>query len=902
MLAIKRFLKPLPAGLSSGIDGLTIKDYKSRFVEPRSMLPYLPFQTYDPINELVLFEDGHNCGLFLELRPVPCEGRDNTRLAEIHDRLQQALTEGVEETHPPWVVQLITLSEPSLGDLVDRIGSYASGKSDYQAAWESVMGRHCAQVAAPSGVFRDEQTRRPWRGQQQRTYLTAWQWVNKRPLHESIEITNAAAVRLGSALSAAEVRFRPASERDLLGLMLPWLSDQPGGVNPYEYLDELAMPDSESPAGFDLAETCLPQRLMSQADGCWQVGTKHLVSLPVRLLTQAPQVGHLTGERKFGERKGTLMERLPVGSRWVSTIVYSPQPAIQEHLSHIAESSIGAGYESQIAADEAKQALKQLAKRDKLFRVSQTVYLAANSTKALDRKIKQATSVLRPEGLLLVDPKDDQLLTDAFLRNLPFAFDPQLDSAVTRRAKLTYGTHLASLAPLYGRSTGTGNPGITFFNAGGEPFCWDPLADRTRNAHLTLLGPSGSGKSAILNYMLMSMMWAHRPRVFIIDMKWPYPSFGLLVDYFQSQGLTVNRVRLTPSDAQPLPPFREAMQLLDESGAPLTVSLESEDEEAPEVRDILGEMVLLAETMITGGDNRSRSQMTRPDRLILSQAVLLAAQSVFGKQQYPLTEHVVAALRALGGDDNHDADPLRARWMAANLEYYTVGLAGRLFNRYGDPFPEADVTLIEPAVIAQEGHQDELTVAFMSILQNIQAVITKDAMDSRQTLVLADEKHVVAGNPYLGPYTVKIVKVWRSAGTWYWQATQDLEDYTEPMRPLINNSDWFMGMSMEKEQLSQLQAFKSLSPEQVGLIENCRIEKGKYSEGVIIHRNFSSIFRAVLPPLSLALAQSERDERAHRHQLMKDHGYSTHLEAAFHIANEIEQSRETNDEAAEEWQ
>ncbi|MEM9972219.1 MAG: FtsK/SpoIIIE domain-containing protein [Pseudomonadota bacterium] len=435
---------------------------------------------------------------------------------------------------------------------------------------------------------------------------------------------------------------------------------------------------------------------------------------------------------------------------------------------------------------------------------------------------------------------------------------------------------------------------MTFFNAGGEPFCWDPIRDRTRNAHLTLLGPSGSGKSAILNYMLASMMWAHKPRLFIIDMKWPYPSFGLLVDYFQSQGLSVNRIRLMPNDAQALPPFRDAMRLLDDRGQPIADATETDTDDGSEQRDLLGEMVLLAETMVTGGDASARRKFTRPDRLLLSQAILHAAKSVFGRQEYPLTEHVVEALRDLANQGAEGIDPPRARWMAANLQYYTVGLAGQLFNRYGDPFPEADVTLIEPAVIGQEGHQDELTVAFMAILQNIQAVITRDASDNRQTIVLADEKHVVAANPYLGPYTVKIVKVWRSAGTWYWQATQDLEDYTESMRPLINNSDWFIGMSMEKEQLQQLRAFKSLTDEQIGLIEQCRIDPGNYAEGTLIHRNFSSIFRAVLPPLSLALAQSEREERAHRYDLMKRYGYKTQLEAALHVAREIERARSQN--------
>jgi hypothetical protein len=38
-----------------------------------------------------------------------------------------------------------------------------------------------------------------------------------------------------------------------------------------------------------------------------------------------------------------------------------------------------------------------------------------------------------------------------------------------------FAQHLANLLPLWGRSIGTGNPGMSFFNRGGAPLTVDPL-------------------------------------------------------------------------------------------------------------------------------------------------------------------------------------------------------------------------------------------------------------------------------------------------------------------------------------------------------------------------------------------------------------------------------------------
>src|SRR5690625_7457942 len=113
-------------------------------------------------------------------------------------------------------------------------------------------------------------------------------------------------------------------------------------------------------------------------------------------------------------------------------------------------------------------------------------------------------------------------------------YDFRLDGT-NRRNRLIYAQHLASLWPVDGRETGTGNPGLAFFNRGGEPQLCDPLSleDRARNAHLFLYGPTGAGKSATLIYLQMLLMAIYRPRIVSMEAG---NSFDLPVQVFADNG------------------------------------------------------------------------------------------------------------------------------------------------------------------------------------------------------------------------------------------------------------------------------------------------------------------------------------------------------------------------------
>ena len=535
-----------------------------------------------------------------------------------------------------------------------------------------------------------------------------------------------------------------------------------------------------------------------------------------------------------------------------------------------------------------------MASGNKLYPMQLAFYVRGEDLGALRKHVNQLNALLLPNALQPITRDADLLALDSYLRNLPMAYDTRLDRT-SRRSRLVFSKHIANLLPVYGRSRGTGNPGFVFFNRGAEPLVFDPLhsADRKKNAHMLILGPTGAGKSALLVYLLQQMAAIHRPRIFIIEAG---GSFSLLGQHFASHGLTVNQVTLNPGADVSLPPFGDALRLLEKDKRVRLITDEDalddtgveDDETGGPGRDILGEMEIAARIMITGGDEREDARMTRADRLLIRNAILLAAKSVAdaGGDQV-LTRDVVAALNGIGREEGlpeHRRN--RAREMGDGMALFCSGLAGDFFDRPGTPWPEADVTILEMGMLAREGYEDQLTVAYISMMSHINALVERHQSDARPTLVVTDEGHIITTNPLLARYVVKITKMWRKLGAWFWIATQNLEDFPDASRKMLNMMEWWLCLVMPKEEVEQIARFKDLNAEQRSLLLSARKEPGKYVEGVVLSDNLEALFRSVPPPLTLALAMTEKHEKAERANIMRERG-CTELEAVHIVAERI---------------
>jgi conjugative transfer ATPase len=583
----------------------------------------------------------------------------------------------------------------------------------------------------------------------------------------------------------------------------------------------------------------------------------------------------------------------------VLTLTIRPQDFTRNHITQVKRAAVGDSAEAALTREDAELVEREMAQGNKLYPVSIAFYLRGEHPRALRANVTQLNALLLPNGLQPILQEADLLTLDSYIRNLPMAYDAALDKS-SRRSRLVFSSHAANLLPLYGRSKGTGHPGLVFFNRGAEPLTFDPLhrEDRKKNAHMLILGPTGAGKSALLVYLLQQMTAIYRPRIFIIEAG---GSFSLLGQHFQAHGVTVNQVTLNPNEDVSLPPFADAIRVLDKEHrvriAREPDELMDDDEEAEEEggsRDVLGEMEIAARIMITGGDEREDARISRADRLLIRNAIFLAAKTVkeSGRAQV-ITADVVHALHTIGQDQTlpeHRRN--RAIEMGDGMALFCSGLAGHLFNRPGTRWPEADVTILEMGILAREGYEDQLTVAYISMMSHINDLVERHQHDARPTLVVTDEGHIITTNPLLARYVVKITKMWRKLGAWFWIATQNLEDFPDASRKMLNMMEWWLCLVMPKEEVEQIARFKDLSDVQRSLLLSARKEPGKYVEGVVLSDNLEALFRNVPPPLSLALAMTEKHEKAERAAIMRERGCSE-LEAVYAIAERIAGDRES---------
>ena len=883
----------------------------SMYRPARSFVDHLPWA--EALEDgTILLEDGQSVGAVWEIEPRGTEGRASAWLTELRNGLHDVLQDSFEELDTaPWVIQTYTWREPDLSAAMDSFRGYVDDRargSEFSDAYARTLAAHYRGVAKPGGLFTDRLSQTAWAGAHQRTLVVLHRWLREaRP--DGTDASPGAALleaggKLMGALEGLGVGQRRLSGAEFHAWLTRWFNaytdltpDDPAAFA-RDYLE-----DGELPYGDGFAETLFYAHPRSDAaSGAWLFDRTAMRILTVEGLRRPPAIGHVTGETRHGDAVNAVLDQLPEGTVYVTTLVPVPQDTVDAHVDRIASSATGESADAIRARADCRTAKEIMGERHKLYRLGVAFYLRAPSIDELARRTAAARTVLLRHGFRAVAPKDDVRALDNYLLHLPMAYEPDADrQAGWRQTRLAWVQHAANVWPMFGRSTGTGHPGLSFFNRGGEPLSFDPLnkLDRLKNAHGLLVGPTGAGKSATLGGMLAQLMAVHRPRLFVIEAG---NSFGLLADWFESLGLSVNRVSLKPGSGVSLPTFADAA-LLPEA-AEITVDTETpadadlpelgdvEDDDEDEPRDILGELETVATLMVTGGEAKEVERLRRADRRVIRDAVIEAAKNARAEGTAPRTEHVRRAFHLLAETREGLVAEARQRLrdMGDAIGLFCDGFAGEVFNRDGDIWPETDVTLVDLAHFAREGYEAHLAIALISLLNVVNNIAERDQRTGREIVVAIDEAHIVTTHPLVSPYLVKIVKMWRKLGAWLWLATQNLEDFPGAARKLLNMIEWWICLVMPKEEVEEMRRFRDLSDAQRDLLLSATKAHLQYTEGVVLAGSVETLFRCVPPSLVLALVQTERHEKARRAELMAEHGI-TEVEAAMRVAAEIDAAR-----------
>jgi conjugative transfer ATPase len=905
---------------------MTVKDEQQVYHANPSIVDYLPWAEFLDREQCILLDDGVSVGAVFDITPVATEGRTDDRLEQMRDTVEDALQDSFDEhDENPWIVQFFCQDENNVEAYIDRLRQYvkphAQG-SAFTEDWLKETERHLRGIARPEGLFKDTLiTDQPWRGQQRRTRMVVYRWIGKSN-HDPmppIAMLNQTCERVTGALAGAGVACVRQNGAQVHDWLLRHFNPSPEWVDKETlyrdaaYFDSRGTPEGVMPVQNDFAETLLFTPPVSDPDhSVWWFDNQAHCAIPVEKLRRPPEPGTITGEMKRGEKKiNALMDLFPEGTMVCMTIVVQPQDTLENDFNRLAKNAVGENTESGRVRQDVAQVKEYLGNRHKLYRAGITFLLRASDLTTLNHKRVDLTNVLLGAGLQPVRPEFDVAPLNTYLRALPMCFNPETDKKHWY-TRLTWVQHLAGLLPVTGRETGTGHPGMSFFNRGGDTLTFDPLNkhDRSQNAHMLYFGPTGAGKSATLCATLSQLMAIHRPRLFIAEAG---NSFGLLADYFESLGLSVNKVSIKPGSGVSLPPFSYAHKLVDDALTSLAldendlpdIDADADDDEDEDKRDYLGEMEISARMMITGGDAKEEHELKRADRAMIREALLMAARQTYDEGRQMLPADLQKALYAISKDERSDIRNVQRRAkaaeMAESLGMFTQAgsFEAELFNREGSLWPEADVTLIDLGHLAREGYEAQMALTMVSLTNTINNIAERDQYSERDIVFAVDEAHIVTVNPLLAPYMTKIVKMWRKLGAWLWLATQNLKDFPDIAEKMLNMAEWWVCLTMPPEEVNDIARFKALTEEQKAVLLSASKLSGCYTEGVVLSKKLEALFRAVPPSLYLALGMTEKEEKAERRALMQEFGCSE-LEAARRVAQKLDRLRglAANGEAA----
>lgn len=517
----------------------TQADHAALYDVAPSFADLLPWVEYLPAPKCMLLEDGQSVAAFFELQPIGTEGRETAWLWQARDALENALQDSFDELDEnPWVVQLYAQDEADWDHYLRTLGAYLHPRAQGSAFSEFYLrffGHHLRAIAKPGGLFEDTTvTRLPWRGQTRRVRMVVYRRTpdaaSARRGQSPEQALATICDRLVGGLANAGVKARRLGAADIHEWLLRWFNPNPGAfgstAEDRERFYALARyPEEREEGEIELASGDFAQRLFfgqprsDVANGLWFFdGMPHRVIVMDRLRSP-PATGHVTGEtRKGGDAMNALFDQMPEDTVMCLTLVATPQDVLEAHLNHLARKAVGETLASEQARQDVQQARGLIGSAHKLYRGTLAFYLRGRDMAQLDARGLQLVNVMLNAGLQPVREEDEVAPLNTYLRWLPCLFDPAADKRQWY-TQLMFAQHAANLAPVWGRSQGTGHPGITFFNRGGGTITFDPLnrLDRQMNAHLFLFGPTGSGKSATLNNILNQVTAIYRPRLFIVE-------------------------------------------------------------------------------------------------------------------------------------------------------------------------------------------------------------------------------------------------------------------------------------------------------------------------------------------------------------------------------------------------
>lgn len=438
---------------------------------------------------------------------------------------------------------------------------------------------------------------------------------------------------------------------------------------------------------------------------------------------------------------------------------------------------------------------------------------------------------------------------DDFLRSLPMSWGSSAVFNALKRSRCTRTSmtgHSANLCPIFADFCGFSGQGIPLISRKGQLTFFDPFSNATKS-HLSVIGPTGAGKSCFLNEIILSFR-AHKRRVFVIDKG---GSFRNLCSLLGGQYISFE-----PGDSFNLNPF----SFLDQEG----FSDEKKGESSP-FADMMETLKAIIRTMYEPNGNINSKEKTTLDR-----AVEIAWTS---KGSLARIDDVVEALEKEVSYATDINNAKRENLIERLKLFCTDGCYGKwLYGKKKIEF-QGDLVVIETNNLDSVGDLKPV------ILQTYFLMISREIYTGDRTQMkgfIIDESHNLIKSPQWA-YAIQLgTREYRKFNAAMILATQGLKDFsTKEAREAFTNSEWIITMGSGTEALATIKKddLLPLEPYEEEILKSLRKEK-RFTEVAIRSESnkHTTVYRFRMDPFSLQLFSTNPTDYE-RFKVMREKGF-----------------------------
>jgi conjugative transfer ATPase len=926
-------------------DKVKKSDIEKQYQSYSSISDKLPWLEWSDECNAVLLEDGHSVGALLEVRDIAAEAKPEEFIEKMHRSITKMFSTVVPlEDENPWVLQIYIQDDLTLNGLYKRLLEYTKERKmindKFTRHYLSVVKRHFERMCKEEGMFTDPLSGLPFRAKTRRIRIAVYRRysiikkVKKEDESDVLAELETTIKKLISQLQQIGLKVRRLKARHFYDWLVRWFNPKPaktnGDVN--ALLRKFSYPDKK-PFGWNFTQNIFFGSVASYDEGWEFDGVKHKV-LVFKDLNESVDIGVISRERNFGEgSKYALFDKFPAGSIYTIQIVFESKEHVKKHLQDLEKAAVGRGIIVAEITKNIERAYAEMENGNMLFRTVEAIYFRGNTDRELRDYETDITSLLNNSGLDVVATNQEIYPIDIYLRFLPFNFNYEFDKRHTYRSTYKYADDVVRLLPIYGRSRGDGiNPLFVNFNRGGEPFVFDPLNKKFKmsNSHMAVIGTTGAGKSVLMNSVILPFSAIYNPRIIAIEVG---GSFDLTAKYLKEHSRNVRAIKFDRTKPLAVNPYSEAYKALDqiereerllsrenaftkrieeEVIAKHTEKLNEEvntiheiaseaEQACDEDRDILNEMVLSTRIMITQGDTKEEEKIDLTDVTLINRSLIHAMKRCRDNSVSQMrVQHVAESFELLAAKEPNEKLKSRLTEFAMRLEYYVKDLLRSKFvNHDSEVLGDYDFLHIDFGFLKEQSYKDLMNIVCISMLSKVLALAEDNKNSGRPMILILDEAHVLFKSEMVAAFVTLMAKVARKVGLWLLPCTQNVRDFegVESKKVLSMIETWLL-LSLDAEEIKHVETFKPLTDEMRALVMDVRKYPGIYSEGVLLGKRYSGLFRNVPPRISLSLALTDPDERTARVRLQEEKGM-TEMEAVEHIAKEMEEIRHEINEDTE---